>query len=563
MTHQELRPGIELAGYRILSLAGRGGMSVVFRAEDVNLHRSVALKVLSSKAVSDASFRDRFIRESRVASSIDHPNIIPIYSAGEVDGMAYIAMRFVEGSDLKALIEQKGALSPARAMAIVGQVANALDAAHAQGLVHRDVKPANIMIVPGQHDGEGEHVYLTDFGLTKQASLQSVLTAPGYFLGTPAYAAPEQIEGGEVDARTDTYALGCVLYECLAGRVPFSRDSAVAVMYAHLEEEPPPVSSVRPGLPRRVDAVINKALAKARAERYPTCREFVADTRAALDENAVWPRESLDVRANEKEPAISSSPSLDADLRVDSFIGYLPVRGRAQRLVGILLVALMVDAIAAYSHFREAWLISEVLGGESVPSRQADDILAWQGRIEFLHDVVFVVALLLFLSWFYRAYSNLPHLGVRRLRFATPWAIVAWFVPVMNFFRPKQLANDIWRASDPEGPPSQPEPWRRKAIPVYHHVWWVTFVASRIIDWGPVEGFVASTAAEFLDVAQSEAAQFQISAVIAGLEKVLGVTAAVLAVSVVRATTARQEARMNRLATDFPVSRRARLSPEA
>ena len=555
MTHQHLKPGIEFAGYRIQSLAGRGGMSVVFRAEDVNLHRSVALKVLSSKAVSDASFRNRFIRESRVASSIDHPNIIPIYNAGEVDGMAYIAMRFVEGSDLKALIEQTGALSPARAMAIVGQVANALDAAHAQGLVHRDVKPANIMIVPGQHVGEGEHVYLTDFGLTKQASLQSVLTAPGFFLGTPAYAAPEQIEGGEIDARTDTYALGCVLYECLTGRVPFSRDSAVAVMYAHLEEEPPPVSSVRPGLPLRVDSVINKALAKSRAERYPTCREFVADARAALNEDTVRPRESLDVRANEREPTVAPSPSLDSDLRVDSFIGYLPLRGRAQRLVGILLIALIVDGIAAYSHFREAWLISEVVGGESVPSRQADDVLAWQGRIEILHDVVFVVALLLFLSWFYRAYSNLPHLGVRRLRFSTPWAIAAWFVPVMNFFRPKQLANDIWRASDPKWPPSQPESWRRTAIPLYHHVWWATFVASRIIDWGPVEGFVASTAAEFLDVAQSEAAHFQISAVMAGLEKVLGVTAAVLAVCVVRATTARQEARMNRLATAWPASR--------
>jgi hypothetical protein len=216
---------------------------------------------------------------------------------------------------------------------------------------------------------------------------------------------------------------------------------------------------------------------------------------------------------------------------------------------------LMVDAIAAYSHFREAWLISEVLRGESITSGQADAVLAWQGRIEILHDVVFVVALLLFLSWFYRAYSNLPHVGIRRLRYSTPWAIAGWFVPVMNFFRPKQLANDIWRGSDPDLPPSPGDTWRRGRIPVYHHVWWVAFVASRIIDWGPVEGFVASTAAEFLDAAQSEAAQLQISAVMAGLEKVLGATAAVLAICVIRATTARQNARVDRLAAAVPVSR--------
>jgi tRNA A-37 threonylcarbamoyl transferase component Bud32 len=560
MAHEELKPGTQLGGYRIQHLAGRGGMSVVFRAEDVNLHRTVALKVLKSKDLGDSSFRDRFIRESRVASSIDHPNIIPIYSAGEENEMAYIAMRFVEGSDLKTLIEESGALAPDRAMAIVGQAANALDAAHARGLVHRDVKPANIMVVPGHHDGEAEHVYLTDFGLTKQTSLESVLTAPGYFLGTPAYAAPEQIAGKEVDARTDTYALGCVLYECLTGVAPFRRESAVAVLYAHLEEVPPPISSMRPDLPQEIDGVVERALAKSRDERYSTCRELVTGARAALDSNpAGRGRSSFDgrTRATVRTPEDDVAPlsSSGAGVQVGSFIGYFPLRRRAQRLVGILVVAVLVDVLAAYSHFREAWLLSEVLAGQSITSEEAEAVVAWQGSIELLHDVVFVIALLLFLSWFYRAYSNLPYLGAQGLRFAQPWAIAAWLVPIMNFFRPKQIANDIWRGSDPQAPPEQGTTWRRGPIPVYHHAWWVTFVASRIIDWGPVEGFVASTAAELFDAVQSEAAQLQISASIAGLEKVLGVAAAVLAACVVQATTTRQEARMDRLATALPANR--------
>jgi len=535
-------------------------MSVVFRAEDVNLHRTVALKVLKSKDLGDSTFRDRFIRESRVASSIDHPNIIPIYSAGEENEMAYIAMRFVEGSDLKTLMEESGALAPDRAMAIVGQTANALDAAHARGLVHRDVKPANIMIVPGHHDGEAEHVYLTDFGLTKQTSLESVLTAPGYFLGTPAYAAPEQIEGKEVDARTDTYALGCVLYECLTGVVPFRRDSAVAVMYAHLEEVPPPITSVRPDLPHEIDAVVDKALAKSSDERYSTCRELVTDARAALVAKAATRgRLTLDDRTRATvgtpEDAVARLPAPSAGVQAGSLIGYFPLRRQAQRLIGILLVAVVVDALAAYSHFREVWLISEFFAGQSITSEEAGAVVAWQGRIELLHDVVFVIALMLFLSWFYRAYSNLPYLGASDLRFARPWAIAAWLVPIMNFFRPKQIANDIWRASDPQFRPGRGATWRRGSVPVYHHAWWVTFVASRVIDWGPVEGFVASTAAELFDAAQSEAAQLQISASIAGVEKVLGVSAAVLAVCVVHATTTRQETRVDRLATAVQVSR--------
>ena len=214
--------GIELAGFRIERRIGRGGMGVVYRATDTQLGRTVALKILPPELAEDDGFRKRFIRESRLASSIDHPNIVPIYRAGEHDGLLFIAMRYVEGSDLKSVLRRNGALGLERSLAVLSQLARALDAAHVRGLVHRDVKPGNVLIVPTEEPHEADHVYLTDFGLTKPVSTEVSMTDSGAFLGTVEYAAPEQIEGAEVDARTDVYGLGCVFYECLTGRAPFT-----------------------------------------------------------------------------------------------------------------------------------------------------------------------------------------------------------------------------------------------------------------------------------------------------------------------------------------------------
>jgi WD40 repeat protein/tRNA A-37 threonylcarbamoyl transferase component Bud32 len=266
------RVGTELAGYRIDTLLASGGMSVVYLAEDLRLKRRVALKLLSASLSEDESFRDRFLDESELAASIDHPNIVPIYEAGEADDLLFIAMRYVEGHDLKERLE-RGRLDPADAIGILAQVASALDAAHARGLVHRDVKPSNVLLDPGARPDGSDHVYLADFGITKRVSDETGI-GDDSLLGTIDYVAPEQIAGEEVDGRADVYSLGCVLYECLVGQPPFRRDSELAVVFAHLEAEPPWPSAQRPELPAALDAVIARALAKEREERYPSCREF-------------------------------------------------------------------------------------------------------------------------------------------------------------------------------------------------------------------------------------------------------------------------------------------------
>jgi hypothetical protein len=261
--------GTTFAGYRVESLVGRGGMGVVYRATDLSLERPVALKLIAPELAEDERFRDRFLREPRLAASLDHPGVVPIYEAGEWDGQLYLAMRFVEGSDLKTVLEREGPLSPERALVVLGQVADALDAAHRRGLIHRDVKPANVLI-----DEDG-HAYLTDFGITKQLGGPS--TDTGRVVGTLDYLAPEQIRGEEVDGRTDCYALACVLYQCLAGAPPFRRETEAETMWAHIQEEPAPLA----GHPR-LDAVLRKALAKDRQERHRTCAELVDSAAEAL-----------------------------------------------------------------------------------------------------------------------------------------------------------------------------------------------------------------------------------------------------------------------------------------
>ncbi len=274
------RIGTELGGYRIVEQLGRGGTSVVYRAEHVRLGRPAALKLLTP-ALGEADFRERFLRESKLAASLDHPSIVPVYDAGEADGLLYIAMACVEGSDLKTLLLHEGRLPLRRTVRIVAQIASALDAAHARGLVHRDVKPGNILV------GGDDRAYLSDFGVVKELASNGT-TRTGSFIGTIEYCAPEQIEGRDVDARADVYALACVLYECLVGTPPFHRSSEVAVLNAHLHAAPPKLTRAAPDLPPALEQVVAKALSKSPLDRYGSCGEFVAAARAAAAERRVY-----------------------------------------------------------------------------------------------------------------------------------------------------------------------------------------------------------------------------------------------------------------------------------
>ena len=266
----ELAPGVEVGSYRIEAPIGRGGMGIVYRALDLRLGRQVALKVLSRDRAEDELFRDRFLRESRILASLDDPHIVPIFEAGEDKGQLFIAMRLVLGPDLRTVLEREGRLQPARAVAIIAQVGSALDAAHVRGLVHRDVKPANILLAPASDAGQQDHVYLSDFGLTKLSGSESGLTAIGQFVGTPGFVAPEQIEGRTLDHRVDIYALGCVLYSSLTGERAYPRDTTIASLWAHLKEPPPSATALVPQLPRAFDDVIERAMARDPKDRYQT-----------------------------------------------------------------------------------------------------------------------------------------------------------------------------------------------------------------------------------------------------------------------------------------------------
>src|SRR3954470_952871 len=267
----------EVPGYRVEALIGRGGMGEVYRAMDERLGRPVALKVLADGAASDERYRARLLEESRRAASLDHPNVVPVYEAGEADGHLFLAMRYVPGTDLKALLRREAALEPERAIAIVAQVADALDAAHRRGLVHRDVKPSNVLL---DHADGREHAYLADFGLTRSTSDRG--PADARFTGTVDYVAPEQIRGDAVDGRADEYGLACLLFECLTGTVPYRSASGVGALFAHLEEPVPRVGERRVGLPADLDGVFARALAKDPADRFATCTAFVDEARAAL-----------------------------------------------------------------------------------------------------------------------------------------------------------------------------------------------------------------------------------------------------------------------------------------
>jgi YVTN family beta-propeller protein len=286
-----------VAGYRIEGLVGSGGTGDVYHARDTRLDRPVALKLLAPRVASDERFREQLLRESRLAASLDHPNVIPVYEAGESDGRLFIAMRYVEGIDLRALLRREGALEATRVIGLARQIAAALDAAHERGLVHRDVKPSNVLI---DRPGVQEHCYLADFGLTQSAADTS--PADGQFMGTLDYVAPEQIRGDRSDGRADQYALACLVFECLTGSPPLRRDSGVATLFAHLEEMPPAASERCAGLPASVDAVLTRALAKAPDDRFESCVSFANAVTGALglsgrSKSRRWPLVTVAVSA--------------------------------------------------------------------------------------------------------------------------------------------------------------------------------------------------------------------------------------------------------------------------
>jgi serine/threonine protein kinase len=265
------RIGSVIAGHRVERLVGRGGMGIVYEAVDEALDRTVALKLIAPELAAEPGFRGRFMTESRIAASIDHPNVVPIYRAGEEGGLLFLAMRFVTGDDLRTQVEREGPLDPGRAAHVISQVAAALAAAHARGLVHRDVKPANVLVTAD------DHCYLTDFGLVKDLAATAGVTRTGEVLGTLDYVAPERIQGGETGPWTDVYALGCVLFYALTGRVVFPLDEPERKLWAHVSE-PPPAASVTPA----VDAVVVRALAKDPRERYESAPALAAALRDAL-----------------------------------------------------------------------------------------------------------------------------------------------------------------------------------------------------------------------------------------------------------------------------------------
>jgi hypothetical protein len=274
----ELSDGDEFAGYRIERRLGRGGMGILYLAVEPGLDRRVALKLIAPEAAAEEVFAKRFAEESRIAASIEHPNVVPIYAAGEEGGVPFIAMRYVAGSDLSQRLAREGRLAPERAVALIAQVADGLDAIHAAGLVHRDVKPANVLL----SGGEADHAYITDFGVARNVATQSGLTQTGRFVGTLDYVAPEQISGAAVDARVDVYALGCLLFKLLTGEVPFPREGEAARLYAHLNDPPPAPSLYAPLVSMALDDVVARAMSKQPDDRYPSAGDLGRAATAAL-----------------------------------------------------------------------------------------------------------------------------------------------------------------------------------------------------------------------------------------------------------------------------------------
>jgi serine/threonine protein kinase len=574
--------GTEVAGYRIVEQAGSGGMGVVYRAEETGLGgRPVALKLLPPALAGDPDFRARFLREMRVAAAIDHPNIVPIYRAGEDRGLLYLAMRYVHASDLRRVLESEGRLEPGRALAILDQVARALDAAHARGLVHRDVKPGNILLAPPVLDGDPEHVYLVDFGLARSANDDRSIGGDGSFLGTPRYAAPEQAAGRPVDGRTDGYALGCVLHECLTGRPPFPDGPGEAVLLAHLEAPPPRVTIHRPDLPPAIDQVIARALAKSPEDRFPSCRALVAAAREALfpGRGMRQPHAATSTRpfpvpgapephppipgplspgepeppppgggAPEREASPTAEPRAPVVHSPSALEGYLPLRRPGRRVRRALWLSILLALASAAVNLADTEAALVLFGDQA-----SGGLYLWVGAVQ---AAWFLVTAGLWLAWFRRAYLNLPALGARRLRFRPWWAVGAWLLPVFSLFRPKQLLNDIWRASDPDLPPDQAATWRGRPVAGLLGWWWLAFVASVLVRSITTEAVHVAADFMLLGLLPEQFDRFQPSAGMQVLADLLTVLCGLLALRVVRRVTARQQERATRLAATGALARR-------
>jgi hypothetical protein len=349
------RPGSRIGKYVLEQQIGRGGMAMVFRARDDQLGRLVALKIMDPSVASDAEFRQRFVRESRAAAAVDDAHIIPMFEAGESAGVLFIAMRYVAGGDVRSLLAREGPLGIDRASAILVSVASALDAAHATGLVHRDVKPGNMLM--DVRKGRPDHVYLADFGLTKATWGAVTLTPTGKFLGTADYAAPEQITGRRVDGRADQYSLACVAVEMLTGQAPFSRGKVMDILTAHLSEPPPPVSARGHGLPGELDGVLGRALAKSPGDRYLSCGDFAAAFQRAAgvgghgalavaggEPAGLAPRGPGGVRA---EPASTWPPALPRLIEPPGQIDVVRRRRGRRRRGRLVIAAAAAVAVAA------------------------------------------------------------------------------------------------------------------------------------------------------------------------------------------------------------------------
>ncbi len=302
----ELSDGDEFAGYRVERRLGRGGMGVLYLAVEPGLERRVALKLIAPEAASDEVFARRFAEESRIAASIEHPNVVPIYAAGEEAGVPFIAMRYVAGADLARRLTREGRLSPQVAVDLIAQIGNGLDAIHAAGLIHRDVKPANVLL---SGDDGGDHAYITDFGVARNVATESGLTQTGRFVGTLDYVAPEQISGGAIDARVDVYALGCLLFKLLTGEVPFPKEGDAARLYAHLNDPPPAPSLYVPEVSMALDDVVIRAMSKSPDDRYPSAGDLGRAAQAALrGERPATPERTVATGAAATRTAETISP---------------------------------------------------------------------------------------------------------------------------------------------------------------------------------------------------------------------------------------------------------------
>jgi serine/threonine-protein kinase len=324
-------------GYRLIGIVGRGAMSTVYRAHDERLNRDVALKLLAPEFGQDFIYRARFEREYRLTALLNHPNIVQVYDAGEWNDQLYIVQKLIEGPNLAAVIQQESPLGLGRTVSIVGQVADALDEAHAQRVVHRDVKPANILLDPPSFSGT-ERAYLADFGLTLGME-GTHLTRTGAFMGTLAYAAPEQLGSGRVDGRADQYALACTTFQMLTGQPPFRRDNEFALINAHLFDRPPALAELRPDLPRRVGEVIARALSKKPDDRFPSAGTFARALAAAggvaVARSSGAARGSGGARGSRSSRS-SRMPLIAAGLAILAFV-----------LVGGILVLAVVNGLSA------------------------------------------------------------------------------------------------------------------------------------------------------------------------------------------------------------------------